>query len=99
MALPIADLQSYGQPALARFGAEVGVLLALVWVTLLLLRARRDARKSREELASLLSVRTTVESADRANAEFIASMIHQIRTPMKCDCRVYRSGVESGSRS
>jgi signal transduction histidine kinase len=95
MALPVADLQSYGQTALARFeplvssarsliatGAEVGVLLTLVCVTLLWLRARRGARKYREELASLLSVRTTVESADRANAEFIASMIHQIRTPM-----------------
>jgi signal transduction histidine kinase len=101
MALPVADLQSYGQTALARFeplfwgartwtsvpvlipaGAEVGVLLTLVCVTLLWLRARREARKFREELASVLSVRNTVESADRANAEFIASMIHRIRTPM-----------------
>lgn len=70
-------------PALVAIGAAgVGVLLLLVFVTLLLIRARRKTRKYQKELASLLALRKGAESASNAKAEFLVSMIPRIRTPM-----------------
>ena len=63
-------------------GVGVGILLVLACLTLLLMRARRQNRKFREQLDNLLALRKAIESTDRANAEFIACMIPQIRTPM-----------------
>jgi CheY-like chemotaxis protein len=70
-------------PGLVAIGAAgVGGLLLLAFVTLLLIRARRETRKYQKELAGLLALRKTAESASKANAEFLASMIPRIRTPM-----------------
>ncbi len=70
-------------PALVAIGAAgVGVLLLFVFVTLLLIRARRETRKCQKELDGLLALRKTAESASKANAEFLATMIPRIRTPM-----------------
>jgi CheY-like chemotaxis protein len=69
-------------PAPITAGVGVGILLVLACLTLLLMRARRQNRKFREQLDNLLALRKAIESTDRANAEFIACMVPQIRTPM-----------------
>ncbi|HEY3456897.1 MAG TPA: response regulator [Bryobacteraceae bacterium] len=67
---------------LIAIGAEVGVVVLSVCLVLLLVRARRASRRFRQQLDDLVSLRKAAESADTANAEFIASMVPQIRTPM-----------------
>ena len=69
-------------PAPIVAGVGAGILLVLACLTLLLMRARRQNRKFREQLDNLLALRKAIESTDRANAEFIACMVPQIRTPM-----------------
>jgi signal transduction histidine kinase/CheY-like chemotaxis protein len=71
-----------GPALVATVAAGVGVLLLLVFVTLLLIRARRETQKCQKELATLLALRKAAESANNASAEFLASMIPRIRTPM-----------------
>src|SRR5690242_1576532 len=97
--LLMAELQSYGQSALALMErllsaiqmwaralggsqgpvliatASVGaaVLLTLVCVNFLLIRARRETRKLREEHAKLIALTEAAESANEKKAEFIAS--------------------------
>ncbi|HEY6987548.1 MAG TPA: response regulator, partial [Bryobacteraceae bacterium] len=48
----------------------------------LLVRARRASQRFRKQMDELVSRTKAAESADTANAEFIASMVPQIRTPM-----------------
>jgi len=67
---------------LIAIGSEVGVVALSVCLVLLLIRARRASRRFRQQLDELVSRTKVAESADTANAEFIASMVPQIRTPM-----------------
>src|SRR5690242_15493891 len=59
---------------LIAIGAEVGVVVLSVCLVLLLIRARRASRRFRQQLDDLISRTKAAESADTANAEFIASM-------------------------
>src|SRR6478735_2806371 len=55
-----------GPALVATVAAGVGVLLLLVFVTLLLIRARRETQKCQKELANLLALRKAAESANNA---------------------------------
>jgi len=57
-------------------GVAFGLLL---WLTLRLRIARREAEKSRH---SAECARRAAESANRAKSEFLANMSHEIRTPL-----------------
>ncbi len=63
-------------------GAGATAVLLLACILVLRTRARRETRKLREELAKQIARTQAVESANEAKAEFLASMSHQIRTPM-----------------
>jgi len=69
-------------PLMVAIPASLVVLLLLLGATLLLIRARRETRKVREELATIVAGRKATESASDATTEFLASMNHWIRTPV-----------------
>jgi len=73
----------FQQPAVIATGAVAAVLLLLlVCVIFLYIRARRETRRFRQELADLVTLTQAAESANEAKAEFLVSMSHRIRTPM-----------------
>ena len=58
------------------------VLVMLVCLCVLLLRARRETRKCREELAQLIALTRAAECVNEAKVGFLTNMSHRIRTPM-----------------
>jgi signal transduction histidine kinase/CheY-like chemotaxis protein len=72
----------YQGAALVATGAGAIAVPLLVCILVLRNRTRRETRKLRDELAKQIARTQTVESANEAKAEFLASMSHQIRTPM-----------------
>lgn len=71
-----------GPMLIATAGVAATALLTLAYVIFLLLRARRETRRLREEYAKLVALTEAAESANEKKAKFIASMGHRIRTPM-----------------
>ncbi len=71
-----------GPILLAVVAAVVAAPLVVVCIVFLQIRARRHTRQLREELAKQVARADTAESANVAKAEFLASMSHQIRTPL-----------------
>jgi signal transduction histidine kinase/DNA-binding NarL/FixJ family response regulator len=68
-------------PVLVAIGAA-GAVVLLICVIILLIRARSETRRFREELAKLVALTRAAECANEAKVEFLASMSHRIRTPM-----------------
>ncbi len=60
-------------------GVATVVLLILIWLTLRLRIARRDAERSRNAAER---AKKAAESASRSKSEFLANMSHEIRTPL-----------------
>jgi signal transduction histidine kinase/CheY-like chemotaxis protein len=69
-------------PILIATGAGTCVVLLLVCVLMLRTRTRRETRKLQQELTKQVALAQAAQSANEAKAEFLASMSHQIRTPM-----------------
>lgn len=74
---------AFSGPALVATAISgTAALLTLAGIVLLWVRTRREARKLREELAKQVARAEVAESANVAKADFLASMSHQIRTPL-----------------
>ena len=57
-------------------------ILALVWLTLMRNRVKRQSEVIRHQLEVTAALKEDAESANRAKSEFLANMSHEIRTPM-----------------
>ena len=63
-------------------GVLVLMLLAVVWVSMLRRRVRKQTGIIQEKLREEAALKKSAESANRAKSEFLANMSHEIRTPM-----------------
>jgi signal transduction histidine kinase/ActR/RegA family two-component response regulator len=77
-----SGVQTCQRPVLVVTGIAGAIGLILLYSILLLIRARREARKFREELAELAARRQAAESTREADANLLAGLIPLIRTPI-----------------
>lgn len=65
------------------FGSALGaVLIGFIWLLILHVRLRSQARIIRQKLAEEAAQKETAQAASKGKSEFLANITHEIRTPM-----------------